>query len=357
MRKLLVHTAIMAALLSVGLLEPKGSFADAASRQTRMVTVPPLTGKSLRAAFADMNDVGLTPVVKGAGNAGPALGLVVEQDPAAGTEVAPRSRVVLTAVLTELAIEPGTSIDEATGQTRVWGQLIVHRAFNIDLKAQTQHVPLLAITYQGRDYVRGDDVEPLHFAEARTDAIVERLSLAWTVLDDGGTLEVATDATMPPDHTSIWHLTDPLGPRYGQSEPPFPAIYLRHSSLGVNSLRVLTVYPEDASAFGQPDDGHGVPTPLNPRELADYLVALLKAHYLLFHKQSTDPESYDQLEICRTKDGRIFKDIALQIHQAGAPRETPDLEAVLEEMSMEQRTRLATLAYKAPIDWRLRKQP
>jgi hypothetical protein len=127
--------------------------------------------------------------------------------------------------------------------------------------------------------------------------------------------------------------------------------------LGSNSLKILTVYPEDALAFGQPDDSHGVPTPLTARELADYLVALLKAHHLLFHKQSTDLNSYDQLEICKTKDGRVFKDIAAQIRPAGAPGEPRDLKGVLEQLSMDQRVRLATLAYKAPIDWRLRSQP
>jgi hypothetical protein len=413
MRKLLAHTGIVTALLCIGMLGPVGSRADdeqapemtdtgwenvaeflpppmanenetedsgvtesptapvvppqtppvkpdspPAAPQTGMVPVPLVTDKPLRAAAADVNNAGLTPVIKSVVNAERPPGIVVEQDPPAGLEVTPHSRVVLSVATTELALQPGTTVDEATGQTHVWGQLIVHRPFEIDLKAQTQNVPILAIAYEGRDYVRGDDPEPLHFAEPRTTAILENLSIAWTWLDNEGTLEVsAAGESLPPDDTPIWYLTDPLGPQYGVPEPQFPTIYLHHPSLGGRSLKILTVYPDDASAFGQPDSKRGVPTQMTPLELADYFVALIKAHHLLFHRHSTDPENYDQLDICKTKDGRIFKEIATQARQAATGDDVRDINNALEQMSLDQRTRLATLAYKAPVDWRLRNKP
>jgi hypothetical protein len=347
MGKPLVRTGMVVALLSVGVLEPLCLFAS-----DRTAIVPPVTDKPVRAAVADINAAGLLPVVRSIVNPQRPINTIIGQNPAPGTQAVPHTQVILNVSGTELAIQPGTTVDEATGQTRVWGQLIVQRAFTLDLKSQTQHVPLLVIAYQGREYVRGDEVDPLRFAEDRTVEIAERLSVAWRLLDSGGTLEVAGHDSVL-DSASIWHLTDPLGPQYGRAEPQFPAIRLRHPSLGGNSLRILTVYPEDAAAFGQPDDANGVPTQLTPRELADYLVALLEAHHVLFHKQSPDLESYDRLEICKTKDGRIFREIASQARQARTP-ERRSFRDVLDQLSMDQRMRLATLAYKAPTDWRLR---
>jgi hypothetical protein len=365
MRKALVYAGITVALLSTGVLNPSGSFAGdnsasgaaglrpeagAATPEVKMVVVPPVVDKPVWAASDDINNVGLVPVVKSTADHQHRPGTVTTQNPTAGAQAAINSQVVLNVAATEIAIQPGTTVDEATGRVRVWGQLIVHRAFTLGLKAQTQRVPLLAVAYQGRDYVRGDEPDPLHFAEARATAIAERLTLAWTLLDNGGTLDVSTD------EASIWHLTDPLGPQYGQPETQPPVIRVCHPSLGGQPVKILAVYPEDASAFGQPDDVHGVPTPLTPRELADYLVALIQAHHLLFHRQSTDPNSYDHLDICKTRDGRIFKEIAAQVRQA-AGAETPGIGGVFEQMSVDQATRLATLAYKAPADWRLARKP
>jgi hypothetical protein len=356
MRKAWIRAGTVVAFLSIGILPPGQSFAnDTAAPRTKRVTVPAVTDTAVSVASKDINDVGLVPLTRSVVDSHHQPGLVIAQDPAAGAQAALNSQVVLDVASTEIAIQPGTTVSEATGQTRVWGQLLVHRALTIDLKTQTQHVPLLAVAYQGRECVRGDDVDPLRFAEPRSSAIAERLTLAWILLDSGGTLEASTDETLPSDGVSIWHLTNPLGPQYGSPEPQFPALYVRHPILSGQLLKILTVYPEDAEAFGQPDDVRGVPTALTASELADYLVALLQAHYLLFHKRVFDPNSYDQLEICKTRDGRIFKEIALQIHQAAGP-ETRGIESVLDHMSVDQATRLATLAYKAPTDWRLRRR-
>jgi hypothetical protein len=322
--------------------------------QSPTVTVPAVTEKSARDASTDLNNARLKPTLKSTVDSAHRPGYVVSQDPPAGTQVAPHSQVTLTVAATELAIEPGTTVDEATGRTETWGQLIAHRGYTIDLKAQNQHVPILAVTYPGRECSRGDDLGPLNLSQPRAEAIVQALSIAWTLLDDGGTMEVAADEPNDPNVGTLWRLTDPLGPQYGPAERSFPVVCIRHRSLGGLPLKILTVYPEDAAAFGQPDSLHGVPTVLTPRELADYLVALFKAHYLLFHKRVVDAESFDQLELSKTRDGRIFKEISAQLRSAGGHPQIHDINTILEQMSLGQCTRLATLAYKAPTDWRLR---
>jgi hypothetical protein len=318
--------------------------------QPQTVTVPLVIDKPVAIASAAINNVGLMPITKMTVDRRHQPGIVTSQTPGAGTQVAAGTQVILNVAATEIAVQPGTTVDEATGRSRIWGQVIVHRAFTLGLKAQVQRVPLLAVAFQGRDYAPRDTLDPLHFAEARADTIAERLTLAWTLLDNGGTLVVSTDKA------SIWRLADPLGPQYGPPGIEPPAIQVCHPSLGNQPLNILTVYPEDARAFGQPNDAQGVPAPLTDRELADYLVALIQAHHLLFHKQATDPNSYDRLDICKTRDGRIFKEIAAQVRQAGSG-ETAGIEGVLEQMSVDQATRLSTLAYKAPPDWRLARKP
>jgi hypothetical protein len=359
MRKAWVRTEILAvALFVTGVPVPGGSLASDGSgseatvskTQAQTVTVPLVIDKPVAVASADINNVGLTPVTKMMVDRQRQPGIVTSQTPAAGTQVAAGTQIILNVAATELAVQPGTTVDEATGRSRVWGQLIVHRAFTLGLKARVQHVPVLAIGFQGRGCVRDDSIAPQRFAEARANTIAERLTLAWTLLDNGGTLVVSTD------ETSIWRLTDPFVPKYGPPELEPPAIQVCHPSLGTQPLNILTVYPEDAQAFGQPDDAKGVPTPLTDRELADYLVALIQAHHLLFHKQMTDPNSYDRLDICKTRDGRIFKEIAAQVRQAGGA-ETAGIGGVLEQMTVDQATRLATLAHKAPTDWRLTRKP
>ncbi len=363
MQNALVYAGITVALVLMGFVSPGGLFAsenaalegadatEPSTTQARLVAIPSVINKPVSVAPNDINEAGLTPVVKSVVDRQHPPGIVAAQSPIAGAQVPVGSLVTLNVAATEIAIQPGTTVDEATGRIRTWGQLLVHRAFTLDLKAQAQHVPMLAISYQGKGYVRGDESEASRFAEARAEQLAERLTLAWTLLDSGGTLEISMD------EASIWQLTDSLGLPYEQPQAPqHPLICVCHPSLGSQPLKVMAIYPEDALSFGQPDNLQGVPTPLTPRELADYLVALFQAHHLLFHKQSTDPNSYDQLEICRTRDGRIFKDIAGQIRQAEGTG-TLGIQAVLEQMPVLQATRLATLAHKAPADWRLTRKP
>ena len=117
----------------------------------------------------------------------------------------------------------------------------------------------------------------------------------------------------------------------------------------------MTVYPQDAIYFGFPVD------PRDSRlanfdifELAEYLVALIEAHHLLFAKMSP-PAEYDKLEICRTREGKIFKEIALRAYEVtngGGDRAA--LKDALARIADSQRDRLRSLAYLAPVDWRVR---
>jgi hypothetical protein len=376
MRKLLGRTGIMVTLLWIGVFGPEcllagpsepnqitapsaGNSEDSA-RSTRRavpkVAVPSLVDRPLDAALADVNSAGLTPAIKPIVNSLYTPGTVIGQSPLAGTQVEPHAQVVLNIAQSEIAIQPGTTQDEATGRTRVWGQLIVQRAFSLELTAQIQHVPILAVTYQGRDYTRGDETDPLRFAEARAQAIAEHLSIAWTLLDRQGNLTISTETSPEPKDGSIWRLDDPLGPPYAAPRRQFPAICLQHPCLAGNPLKILTVYPEDTAAFGEPVDANGVLSPLTPSELAEYLVALIEAHYLLFHKQSTDPNDYDRLEICKTREGRIFKEIGVRLGRVGPDGQVRDLADILEQMPMDQRIRLTALAYKTPANWRLRNE-
>lgn len=320
------------------------------------VIVPLVTDMAQSSALRTLQDAGFSDVKTSyvyAPNI--PVGDVISQTPFSPTAAEPGAPVNLVVSQTEIAIQPYVETDDLDPtKQRVLGQLIVHRPFDVELRTSIQNVPIFAISRDERGRTsREIDSADLGFAEARAKGIAERLSVAWTLLDDSAYLDVTTDKWIRPDDVSTWRLREPFAPQYAGTETPCPAIYLHHDSFGANALRIMTIYPEDAASFGPPRDGQGMFT---QEELAEYFVALIKAHHLLFHKKSVDLAEYAKLEICQTREGSIFKEICIRAKEAARGQSTEDVRDALARMALSQRERLNTLAHKAPDDWRVRNQ-
>jgi len=285
-------------------------------------------------------------------------GDVISQIPAGGESAETKTTVELLIAQTEIAIQPYPCRTDVMANRPTWGQLIVHRPFDVQLEEGIQHVPMFAVMYEGQHHARrGNGRGAL---EARAKCIAERLAIAWDLMDEGGYLEVTADEWIRPDDGQQWRLSDPYKPRYDEKAISGQhAIYVRHENLGRNPLRIMTVYRQDAGRFGQADalheDGETVLTSFDTGELAEYLVAVIKAHHLLFSMRSDKLADYEKLEICKTREGRIFKEICLRARETvgGAP-DVQALKDSLARIAMDQRYRLERLADTPPRDWRFR---
>jgi hypothetical protein len=270
----------------------------------------------------------------------------------------------------EIAIKPFRAvIDPASGETKHWGQVIVHRAYDVQLPEVIEHVPIFAIVHEGMHHPRGEKKYDL--LEVRAKCIAHRLSIAFDLMDEGGHLHIRRDTDYDlPDELLKWRLTGPYAPtnypeyHEGSELELYPAIYMDHEKLGVYPRRIMTVYPKDTILFvadEETEDSQGnrtiQPALLEPDELAKYYVALIKAHYLLFHKKSRNIEDYSQLKICRTREGEIFKEICIRAKETAMEASTQfsqeDLKSALARIAMSQRERLVRLATLPPRDWRL----
>ena len=277
-------------------------------------------------------------------------GCVARQDPPAGTSVRAQTGVKLVIAQTKLALHSFPIERGIGGETEAYGQLIVHRLFDVELNKPIQNIPIFAIADKGLRHAT---------VEARAQSVAENLLMAWGILAEGGYLETAPDSWIMPDDEERWRLRGPFAPDYAAFPDSFPAIYVRHEKLGNTPLRVMTVYPEDAMLFGQPADETGAPAVFTDEELAEYLVSLIQAHYLLLAERSGRLEDFEKLEICKTREGRIFKEICLraleETRETGtSPTSIADLRSALARVALSQRYRLLTLAFNAPRDWRLR---
>ncbi len=276
-------------------------------------------------------------------------GCVVRQEPQAGF-VNQRAEVDLVIAQTKLAIHRFPLERGIGGETESYGQLIVHRLFDVELKTPIQNIPIFAIADKGYRH---------NSKEARAQSIVENLLMAWSVLDEGGQLETAPDNWIMPDDEERWRLRGPFAPGYPTIATAYPAIYVRSPKFSNTPLRVMTVFPKDAELFGQPSDEMGIPTRFTQKELAEYLVSLIQAHYTLLAKRSSQLEDFENLEICKTREGKIFKEICLRALEETRmtnpiPSSIDDLRSALSRVALSQRYRLLTLAFNAPRDWRLR---
>lgn len=336
---------------------PTGGTRFIISEGPDMAVVPVAVDKPQGLATVNIGQAGLIPLISPVYRSGHMPGDVVSQNPEAGAEVQPNSEVTLEVAQTRIAVQPYECSRDMLDNRPNWGQLIVHRQFDVQLEEGVQHIPMFAIMYEGLHHAkRGDGRGAL---EARAKCIAERLSIAWDLMDQGGYLDVAADAEMcvRPDDGAMWRLHGPYQPEYDQEPVSGPhAIYVRHKNLGDNPLRIMTVYPKDAELFGQPDgileNGQTGFKPLDTEELAEYLVGLIKAHHLLFSTRSNQVSDYEKLRISKTREGLIFKEIYLRAREVATGTSERDVKDALGRIAMDQRYRLERLADTPPRDWR-----
>lgn len=224
--------------------------------------------------------------------------------------------------------------DEPTGEVTVYGQMIVQRVYDIQLGDIVRSVPILSLQYAGLNHREKPKNEPGH-AEARAKCIAERLMEAWALLDRGGQLDIGVD------NWDVWRLSE-------QDHPTkHPAIYVRSSPDDENPLRIMTIYPEDKAAY---------PWVRDQADLARYILSLIRAHYSLFWKNEADIRNYESLSIDKTREGKIFKEIAIRALEAakihGTDRFNEDhLRDALARIALPQRERLYRLSLAPPLDW------
>ena len=277
-------------------------------------------------------------------------GSVIRQDPPPNTLVTINDDVDLVIAQTKLAIQRFPLERGIGGEAERYGQLIVNRLFDVELKTPIQNIPIFAIADKGFRHAT---------VEARAQSIAENLLMAWSVLEAGWELEMAPDAWIMPDDEGKWRLRGPFAPDYEGFASSPPAIYVRNPKFGNTPLRIMTIYPGDADLFGQPVDASGTPILFSQEELAEYLVSLIQAHYTLLAKTDSRLEDFEKLDICKTREGKIFKEICLRaMEEAGGTNtqaeKIADLRSALARVALSQRYRLMTLAFNAPRDWRLR---
>lgn len=226
------------------------------------------------------------------------------------------------------------TVDDVSGNVQTYGQLIVQQQFDVQLREAVCDVPVFSIRYAGRHHRTGPADDPTH-AQARAKCIAERLAHAWTLMDHGAKLEVAVD--------------DWAGYGLESESAPMtrPAIFIRSPVPGSEPLRVLTVYPEDVA---------GYPWISSERSLAEYLAALIQAHYLLFWRSESDINRYDELRIDTSREGKIFKETAVRAVETARLKGRTQFDAsilkdALARMTVSQREQLYRLAIAPPLDW------
>ena len=240
-----------------------------------------------------------------------------------------------------IATEPyQAETDELTGDVLIWGQMIVHRDFDVELEERIRSVPLFAIQYGGLHHLKGRGRGSI---EARAKCISERLEVALHLLGKGGKLHKAVD------DWKNWRLTGSFAPPYPAAPATHPAIYISHPELGNGPLRIMTVYPEDAERFPGVESSRD--------KLCNYLMAVIEAHRLLFYSNANSIGQYEELEIDLTREGKIFKEIFIRSDEVrnlqGAETITNEtIKDSLARIAMPQRQRLVNMALRAPRDWK-----
>jgi hypothetical protein len=230
--------------------------------------------------------------------------------------------------------EYAACIDDVSGEVLTVGQKLVHLGFEIRLREAAAPVPILALQYAGEHYRESPEETPSH-AEARAKSIAERMVHAWTLMDHGARIEVADD-----DWNTFRSRTKGTVSRHA-------AIYVRSPVPGAEPLRILTVYPQDVA---------GYPWISNEKSLAGYLASLIEAHYRLFSRNEIDLGKYRASPLDKTREGRIFTEIAARANDAAKKKglsqfDAQTLREVLAGLPLSQRERLNRLATTPPMDW------
>jgi len=226
------------------------------------------------------------------------------------------------------------AVDDVSGNVQTFGKLIVHRRFDMQLREVVRNVPILSLQYVGRHH-RAEPADDPNHVEARAKCIAERMMHAWTLMDHGAKLEVSHDS---------WNT-------YRVQSRPVPlshaAIYVRSPIAGSEPLRIMTIYPQDLA---------GYPWIKTEKLLAEYLIGLIHAHYLLFWRNEGDITRYEELRIDQTREGKIFKEIAVRALEVaklkGQSRFNSELLGdALARIPLSQRERLYRMAIVPPMDW------
>lgn len=228
----------------------------------------------------------------------------------------------------------GAVRDDVSGSIILFGQHLVHRTYDVTLGETTRKLPILSLQYAGPHYREGPSDDPNH-VEGRAMCVAECLAHAWSLMERGARIEILPDE---------WNVQR-VHPR--ESPATHLAIFVQHTPSGLSPLRIVTIYPQDVA---------GYPWITSERSLAEYWAALIQAHYLLFWKCETDMSNYNNLRIGRTREGRIFRDIALRAVALARSRgqnrfDAETLKEVLAGMSPSQRQTLCRLATTPPVDW------
>jgi hypothetical protein len=224
--------------------------------------------------------------------------------------------------------------DDLSGTVKTYGMLIVHQRYGVQLREVVPNVPILSLQYAGQHYREELPDDPKH-VEARAKCVAEHIRHAWTLMDHGAKLEVSSDSW------NVYRVHSRPTP------PPCAAVYVRSPIAGSEPLRIMTIYPQDVA---------GYPWIKTEESLAEYLVDLIQAHYLLFWRNEGDINRYEELRIDQTSEGKIFKEIvvrALEVAKLkGQSRfDSETLEDALARVPLSQRERLYRMATTPPIDW------
>lgn len=239
----------------------------------------------------------------------------------------------------QIVVEPyAADIDIMEGLPKhKWGQLLVHRIFDIETDKRIQHIPLFSIQFEGLHHQRLDGRQAF---EPRAKCIAERLELAWNLLDKGGRLVKGEDKWVD------WRNTGKHAPIYAPAPQTWPAIYLEHEDFEPR-LRIMTVYEKDAQRFPRVHE--------DPNTLADYLIGMIQAHHLLVNQKSGEIVKYEALLMDGTREGKIFKEVFIRAEEVKSLRGDQQivnetLQDALARISIPQRLRLFNLAVRAPVD-------
>lgn len=245
----------------------------------------------------------------------------------------------------QIVVEPyAAQPDEIERATQVrWGQLLVHRVFDVETDRRIRNIPLFSIQFEGLHHQRLPGKQAF---EPRAKCVAERLELAWSLLDKGGRL------VKGPDLWVNWRNTGENAPIYAPAPEEGPpkkepvAIYLEHDDFEP-SLRIMTAYAEDANWFPRIKD--------DPDVLADYLIGMIMAHHLLVRQKSGEIAKYEALLMDGTRAGKIFKEVFIRAEEVKSLRGDQQigdetLQDALARISMPQRIRLFNLAVMAPVD-------
>jgi hypothetical protein len=109
----------------------------------------------------------------------------------------------------------------------------------------------------------------------------------------------------------------------------------------------MTIYPQDEASY---------PWIKTEESLAEYIVDLIQAHYLLFWRNEDDINRYEELRIDKTGEGKIFKEIAIRALEVAKLKGQSQFDSeilgdALARIPLSQRERLYRMATVPPLEW------